>query len=340
MINNTTKSSNKIAQTINAIEHSNVLNELKSIARWMPYREINYDVKPIDPESGNIVHLEDTSNWRTFQEAKKAAKLVNADGLGFIFGDEYFCITLNGDFSNFYDESSWVMSQFKQFLNSYTEWSDNGRLNVFCRVQEYDSKTSLGSSLHIREGSIHANNMNKYCLVPVSGTSYGNPVPIADLTGKVTYLHELFALSCKDSRNCLQITYSDFRSAFKEAAEIFIFMCDKKGITIIFENNEIHLEEVGLNIELEKPFRHKRDKEFLEFMYSLLNASRYFQAAIIRELCDESSGYEYHFNSRRSRYISNFNEVSNSLCKKHLPCYPYDVALAIIFGVDKYQLYC
>ena len=36
MIYNTT--SNKLAQTTDTIEHSCVLNELKTIARWMPYR--------------------------------------------------------------------------------------------------------------------------------------------------------------------------------------------------------------------------------------------------------------------------------------------------------------
>lgn len=332
MMNNTTNTSNKIAQTIDRIERSSILDELKTQARWLPYRMVDRDVRAINSENGNVVYPEDTSNWRTFEDAKEEAKLACADGLGFVFGDKYFCITLNTDFSNFYDSFAETMSQFKLFLNSYTEWSENGKLKVFCKVQEdfYNTNTLYGSSIEISNGSIQTDNTNKYCFVPVSGVSYGNPVPITELTGKVTYLYELSELLHEDYRNCLQLRYSDFRSAFKDAAEIFIFMCDNKCIKLRLKNNRIHLV-------VDSSYQHKQDKEFFQFMRSLLNASRYFQVAIVRELYDEQAWCGYHFRDPDDQ--STFIKLSNSLCKQHLPCYPYDVALALIFGVDKYQLY-
>lgn len=96
MINNSTNTSSKLAQTIDTLKHSSVLDELKAIARWMPYRLSNNEenggsteVKAISSEDGNFINPDDASQWRTFEEATEAGAKFNADGIGFIFGNGY-----------------------------------------------------------------------------------------------------------------------------------------------------------------------------------------------------------------------------------------------------------
>ena len=123
MINNTTNTSSKLAQTIDNIEHSSVLDELKSIARWMPYRLSSDEentgspkVKAISSEDGNFINPDDASLWRTFEEATEAEAKFNADGIGFVFGDRYTCITLDTTFDDGHDGIIPEIAQLERFF--------------------------------------------------------------------------------------------------------------------------------------------------------------------------------------------------------------------------------
>ena len=197
MINNSTITSSKLAQTIDIIEHSSVLDELKTIPRWMPYRissdEENTDspeVKAISSEDGNFINPDDNSQWRTFQDACEAGAKFHADGIGFVFGDGYTCITLYATFDNGHDGIIPEIAQLERFLDSYTEWTHDRKLNVICRVEESFKKVELSYSYKSSNSRLICHNWGNY-FAPISGMSYGTPATISERTEKVAYLHEI-----------------------------------------------------------------------------------------------------------------------------------------------------
>lgn len=313
MIYNTTNS--KLAQTIDNIEHSSILDELKTIPRWMPYRlssnEENKgctEVKAISSEDGNFINPDDASQWRTFEEATEAGAKFNADGIGFVFGNGYTCITLDTTFDIGHDGIIPEIAKLERFLDSYTEWTNDRKLNVICRVEECFKNVELSYSytnrlLRQKWGSYFA---------PISGIPYGTPAPIAERTGKVAYLHEILALLDKDYMNCLQLMNDDLPHFFSVAAKAFFEKCLNNFIEPRLEGNKIRLVV------------HDCDERIVAFMNNLLDNSRYLQSAIIRKYCCGCDAF--------------WDTLSN-LYALHLPCSSHDASLAIVFGLDKYQLY-
>lgn len=308
--------SNKLAQTTDTIEHSCVLNELKTIARWMPYRlssdEKNtgsHEVKAICSDDGNFINPDDASQWRTFEEAADAGTKFNADGIGFVFGDGYTCITLDATFDNGYDGIIPEIAQLERFFGSYTEWTHDRKLNVICRVE--------GSFKNVELSCSHMNRQLRYkwssYFAPISGISYGTTTPIAELTGKVAYLHEILALLDKDYMNCLQLMNDNLHHFFRVAAKAFLQKCLNSSIVPHLEGNKISLDAV-----------HDCDERVVAFLNNLLDNSRYLQSAIILEYCYNCDA---------------FWETLSNLYTRHLPCSPHDASLAVVFGLDKYQLY-
>lgn len=314
MIYNTTSS--KLAQTIDNIEHSSVLDELKTIPRWMPYRlnsnEENTgctEVLAISSEDGNFINPDDVSQWRTFEEATEAGANFNADGIGFVFGNGYTCITLDTIFDDGHDGIIPEIAQLERFLDSYTEWTNDRKLNVICRVEECFKNVELSYSytnrlLRHKWGSYFA---------PISGIPYGTPAPIAERTGKVAYLHEISTLIDKDYMNCLQLMNDDLPRFFSIAAKAFLQKCLDTSITPRLEGNKILLHAA-----------HDCDERIVAFMNNLLDTSHYLQVVIILEYC-------YNCNT--------FWETLSNLYSLRLPCSPHDASLAIVFGLEKYQLY-
>ena len=314
MIYDTTSS--KLAQATNTIEHSSVLNELKTITRWMPYRLSsdekntgNPEVKAISSEDGNFINPDDASQWRTFEKAREAGVKFNADGIGFVFGDSYTCITLNATFDDGYDGIIPEIAQLERFLGSYTEWTHDRKLNVICRVEESFKNVELSCSYTNRQFR------HKWCssFAPISGISYGTPTPIAELTGKVAYLHEILALLDKDYMNCLQLMNDDLHHFFRVTAKAFLQKCLDSSIVPHLEGNKIHLDATN-----------DCDERVVAFLNNLLDKSRYLQSAIILESCYNCDA---------------FRETLSNLYSLRLPCSPHDASLAVVFGLDKYQLY-
>ena len=313
MIYNTTNS--KLAQIIDNIEHSSVLDELKTIPRWMPYllssNEENTgctEVKAISSEDGNFINPDDVSQWRTFEDATEAGANFNADGIGFVFGNGYTCITLDATFDIGHDGIIPEIAQLERFLDSYTEWTNDRKLNVICKVEECFKNVELSYSYTNRQlkhkwGSYFA---------PISGFSYGTSAPIAECTGKVAYLHEISTLIDKDYMNCLQLMNDDLPNFFSAAAKAFFEKCLNNFIEPRLEGNKIRLVV------------HDCDERIVAFMNNLLDNSRYLQSAIIRKYCCGCDAF--------------WDTLSN-LYALHLPCSSHDASLAIVFGLDKYQLY-
>ncbi len=315
-MNNTTKSINNFAQTIDNIEHSSVLDELKTIPRWMPYRlssnEENTgrtEVKAISSEDGNFINPDDVSQWRNFEEATEAGAKFNADGIGFVFGNGYTCITLDATFDNGHDGIIPEIAQLECFIASYTEWTNDRKLNVICRVKESFKNVELSYSYTNRQ---LRHKWSSY-FSPISGISYGTPASIAERTGKVAYLHEILTLIDKDYMNCLQLMKNDLLRFFHVAAKAFFEKCSYSFLAPRLEGNKIRLDVV-LDC----------DERMIAFMNNLLDNSRYLQAAIILRYCDNCDA---------------FWETLNNLYALHLPCSPHDASLAIVFGLEKYQLY-
>ena len=318
MINNTTNTSNKLAQTIKSIKSSSVLDELKTIARWIPYRlssdEKNTgcpEVKAISSEDGNFINPDDVSQWRTFEEACEAGAKFNADGIGFVFGDGYICITLDATFDIGHDGIIPEIAQLERFLDSYTEWTNDRKLNVICRVEENFKNIELSYSYKHSENRLLSHKWGNY-FAPISGISYGTPAPIAERTGKVAYLHEISTLIDKDYMNCLQLMNDDLPNFFSAAAKAFFEKCLNNFIEPRLEGNKIRLVV------------HDCDERIVAFMNNLLDNSRYLQSAIIRKYCCGCDAF--------------WDTLSN-LYALHLPCSSHDASLAIVFGLDKYQLY-
>ena len=316
MINNTTNTSNKLAQTIKSIKSSSVLDELKTIPRWMPYRlssnEENTgctEVKAISSEDGNFINPDDVSQWRTFEEATEAGANFNADGIGFVFGDGYTCITLDTTFDDGHDGIIPEIAKLERFLDSYTEWTNDRKLNVICRVEECFKNVKLSCPYTNR---LLSHKWGNY-FAPISGFSYGTPAPIHERTGKVAYLHEILALLDKDYMNCLQLMNDDLPRFFSVAAKAFLQKCLDTSITPRLEGNKILLHAA-----------HDCDERVLAFLNNLLDTSHYLQAAVILEYC---------YN------CDTLWETLSNLYSLRLPCSPHDASLAIVFGLDKYQLY-
>ena len=299
MINNTTNTSSKLAQTIDNIEHSSVLDELKSIARWMPYRLSSDEentgspkVKAISSEDGNFINPDDASLWRTFEEATEAEAKFNADGIGFVFGDRYTCITLDTTFDDGHDGIIPEIAQLERFFGSYTEWTHDRKLNVICKVEECFKNVELSCSRTNRQLRHKWGNN----FAPISGFSYGTPAPIAERTGKVAYLHEILALLDKDYMNCLQLMNDDLPHFFRVAAKAFLQKCFDSSIASRLKGNKIRLEAA-----------HDCDERVLAFLNNLLDNSRYLQSAII---------LEYYYN------CDTLWETLSNLYSLRLPCSP------------------
>lgn len=308
MMNNTTKSINNLAQTINSIECLGVLDELKRQAKWMPYRLINNEIKTIN-ENCDVIYPDDNSNWRSFNEAKETAKLVNADGLGFVFGDGYTSITLDTTADCGYDGIVPEIAKTQRFLNSYTEWTHERKLRVFCKVSEAVHNVEI--YLSRRDKQLKCKNACNF--TPISGIPYGTPEPISERTGKVIYMHEVFSLIDKDYLHYLNICCYDIQSVIDEAADVFVKRCVENGIINSLEGNVIHLKAPS-----------DCNSKTVAFMKELLNTSRYLQAAVISK-----------FNADNYNFL---DKLSN-LYSQNLPCSLLDGAMAIVFGLDKYQLY-
>ncbi|MBR1438537.1 MAG: hypothetical protein IJ587_08370 [Synergistaceae bacterium] len=316
MMNNTTNTSNKIAQIIDSIEHSSVLDELKTQARWLPYRlfnngaeKSNTEAKAISPESGKLISYEDTSEWRTFVEVRQAAVNFNADGVGFVFGDGYTSITLDATDDGGYDGVVPEIAKAERFFNSYTEWTHDRKLSVLCKVSESVENFELYSSPRNKQLKF-----KKTCnFAPVSGISYGNPISLSDRTGRIIYLQELFTLIEKDFLNYMNITCHNLHYAISEAAENFVKRCFENYITLLFDDDGLHMKAYC-----------DCNTKTITFMEELLNSSRFLQAEVISKISSDCEALWY--------------KLSN-LHAQNLPCSLLDGAMAIVFGVDKYQLY-
>ena len=113
--------------------------------------------------------------------------------------------------------------------------------------------------------------------------------------------------------NCLQLVNDDLPHFFRVAAKAFLQKCFDSSIAPRLEDNKVRLEVV-LDC----------DERMLAFMNNLLDNSRYLQSAIVLEYCYNCDA---------------FWETLSNLYALHLPCSPHDASLAIVFGLDKYQLY-
>ena len=113
--------------------------------------------------------------------------------------------------------------------------------------------------------------------------------------------------------NCLQLMNDDLPHFFRVAAKAFLQKCFDSSITPRLKGNKIRLETA-----------HDCDERVLAFLNNLLDNSRYLQSAIIRKYCCGCDAF--------------WDTLSN-LYALHLPCSSHDASLAIVFGLDKYQLY-
>ena len=113
--------------------------------------------------------------------------------------------------------------------------------------------------------------------------------------------------------NCLQLTKEDLPRFFRAAAKSFFEKCSYSFLAPRLEGNKIRLDVI-LDC----------DERMVAFMNNLLDNSRYLQSAIIRKYCCGCDAF--------------WDTLSN-LYALHLPCSSHDASLAIVFGLDKYQLY-
>ena len=111
----------------------------------------------------------------------------------------------------------------------------------------------------------------------------------------------------------MNITCHNLHYAISEAAENFVKRCFENYITLLFDDDGLHLKSYC-----------DCNTKTITFMEELLNSSRFLQAEVISKISSDCEALWY--------------KLSN-LHAQNLPCSLLDGAMAIVFGVDKYQLY-
>lgn len=117
-------------------EFQQVPEELKQCRRWVCY---NKKKEPINALTGELASSTKDSTWCSFDEAVAAIQKRNLSGIGFVLGDGYAGIDLDGCVEN--GVVSLEAKDIIDFMDSYTEYSPSGRgVHIICKGEKTGSR--------------------------------------------------------------------------------------------------------------------------------------------------------------------------------------------------------
>ena len=179
------KMSDFLAKQENNIERN--FEEVANEKQWVAYRlgERNGKVTkiPVNPATGGNAMTNNPATWGTLEQAQGAISKFGADGVGFVFGNDYFGI----DLDNVIDPISGTVLEYAQEIvdsvASYAEVSPSGRgIHIIAKGNPSFPTNKNGAIEMYFPTTLEDGTISRGRYFTVTGQSFGKAIPIAERT--------------------------------------------------------------------------------------------------------------------------------------------------------------
>ena len=184
------------------------LEELKTLKQWVCYRleprptkaDPNHLGKvPYNPVTGYGAKANDPGTWVDYETARRAAESGQYAGIGFELGNSGYC-GIDIDHCVTDGQANEAAAKIARHIGSYTEYSVSGTgLHIITKAAPLertgynDPKNGSGIDLEVyrpveKKGGTFVGEVEGGRFLTISGNIYGDALPIADRTAKVSSL--------------------------------------------------------------------------------------------------------------------------------------------------------